>query len=67
MGDTKKTNGAKNGNGKATSVRRADFAKDPGRYLDQVRDHGPVVVTDARGKPRVMLVVAKPSEPYPID
>ena len=58
MGEPK-TNGKTNGNGTGSSVRRDDFAKNPGRYVDEARDHGPVTVTDASGKPRIMIVVPK--------
>ncbi len=46
-------------NGKGTTVTRADFVKDPGRYVDQARNRGPVTITDARGKPRIMIVVPR--------
>ena len=67
MGDQKR-NGNGNGNGqRSDSVKRSDFAKDPRRYVDQAREHGPVTVTDGRGRPRIMIVVPKAIEPYPTD
>jgi hypothetical protein len=59
----RKRNGAANGarkNGKGTRVTRANFVKDPARYVDEAIDHGPVTITDAKGKPRAMIVVPKP-------
>lgn len=56
-----------NGNGKHASVKRADFVKDPGRYVDQARDEGPVTITDANGKPRAMIVIPKAITPYPVE
>lgn len=57
----RKRNGSTNGvaNGKGTSVSRSQFVKNPGRYVDQAQEHGPVTITDARGNPRVMIVVPK--------
>jgi hypothetical protein len=54
---TRKRNG--HANGSSSNVRREDFAKDPSRYVDRARERGPVTITDAQGKPRMMIVVPK--------
>jgi len=48
-------------------VRREDFAKNPSEVMRHAETHGPVVITDASGKPRMRITFPHEERPLILD
>ena len=49
---------------KAKSIRQAEFVKNPARSMKQAAHGGSLVLTDTRGKPRLLICIPSDKRPF---